>query len=435
MADNKNMLERIKSFFSPEIKSETKKDVRADYTNGGGSYRLLFATGFNGEKNLGELGPVKDYKPDYGILRLRSWQSFLESDMTQTIIGRKVMWVIGKGLRLQCEPAKRVLTEEGITTDIQKFCEITESRFNLFKESASCDYSGMNTLDELASENYKNSIVGGDVLVVLRLIDDTVKVQLIDGAHVQSPVLGNEIWPQILANGNMIRNGIERDPTRKIVAYHVRCWEDPSTVFKTVRIPARIEGLDIECAWLDYGLKFRLDSERGLPLLSTVLESLKKLERYKEATVGSAEERQKIVYAVEHTRDSTGESPLANRLAKAYDTSNPDNEDLPRDIEGKALANTVAASTNKQAFNMPIGASLKSLSSVNELSFKDFYGTNADIVCGSAQIPPNVAFSKYEDSFSASRAALMDWQTRLSLTENVFHFTKRFTFSGFTSKY
>ena len=64
---------------------------------------------------------------------------------------------------------------------------------------------------------------------------------------------------------------------------------------------------------------------------------------------------------------------------------------------------------------MPIGASLKSLESKNELYFNDFYGTNANAICSSIGIPPNVAFSIYNDSFSASRAATKDFEHTLKV--------------------
>ena len=400
--------------------------MQADYSGSGGvGFRFMFATSFNGEKNMGEMGPIKDYKPDYAILQLRSWQAFLESDVAQTIIGRKVKWVIGKGLKLQAEPSKEILKEEGFVFDNQAFCNSVEARFNLFKKSLSSDYAGMNTLDELASETYKNAIVGGDVLVVLRLIGGIPKVQLIDACHVMSPQYGNEIFPMVLPNGNLVRNGVEYDETKKIVAFYVRLWENPNDIFKFERIPARIEGLDIECAFLVYGLKFRLDSVRGLPLLSVVMETLKKLDRYKEATVGGAEERQKVAYTIVHQKNSTGENPFGKQLVKAFDSSNPRNEDMAKDTVGNNLANTIAATTQKQVFNLPIDSEVKELKSDQELTFAPFFKVMSEQACAAVQIPPNVAFSKYEDSFSASRAALMDWQNTLDVDRDSFNFYRK----------
>ena len=62
---------------------------------------------------------------------------------------------------------------------------------------------------------------------------------------------------------------------------------------------------------------------------------------------------------------------------------------------------------------MPIGSSLKSLESKNELYFAEFYNTVLGLICAVVGIPPEVALSKYDSNFSASRAALKDWEHTL----------------------
>jgi capsid protein len=172
-------------------------------------------------------------------------------------------------------------------------------------------------------------------------------------------------------------------------------------------------------AFMVYGLEYRLDSNRGIPLITVVMEKLKKMERYSEATLGSAEERQKIAYSIEHEAYSTGQNPLDQQLAKAFNI-NPAKDDVPVDIDGRVLARNITATTNKQAINMPLGAKLNVLESKNELHFKDFYTVNIDLVCAALGIPPNVAMSKYDANFSASRAALKDWEYTLIVDRNQF---------------
>ncbi len=151
------------------------------------------------------------------------------------------------------------------------------------------------------------------------------------------------------------------------------------------------------------------------------LETLKKIERYKEAAVGSAEERQKIAYFIQHEIGGTGESPLAGQMMRAFDANRGSGDSLPVDEEGKALAQDIAATANKQTYNMPVGAQLKQLESRNELFFTEFYETNANIQCAAIGIPPNVAFSLYNDSFSASRAATKDWEHTIEVERDFFN--------------
>jgi capsid protein len=116
-----------------------------------------------------------------------------------------------------------------------------------------------------------------------------------------------------------------------------------------------------------------------------------------------------------------GENPLATQLSKAFDANA--NEDLPVDRNGQQLANTVAATTNKSAYNMPPGSEIKQLeANKRELYFKDFYSVNVEAMCAAIGIPPNVAMSMYNDSFSASRAALKDWEHTIKVNREDFTF-------------
>jgi capsid protein len=398
------------SFGNDKIKGEPQMEARS---RSHGVSSNIFSVPFDGEKNLGEIGPIKDYFLQYDLLRLRSWQSYLESEITQTVLGKYTKWIIGSGLKLQSEPNKTVLESEGINEDLDNFTKNVEARFGLYSKSKTADHSGMSTLNSIAKTAYLNSIVGGDVLVVLRLVKGVVKVQLIDGEHVRTDRFGIQNVPQTLENGNIIINGIEMSSTGEHISYRIL-----NSLFKSQTIRAKTKS-GLTQAFLIYGFRYRLNNHRGLPLISVVLEPLKKLERYKEATVGSAEERQKIAFFIEHGVNSTGENPMGKQMAKAFDI-NANDSDLPKDINGTELANTIAATTNKETYNMPQDSTLKQLESKNELHFKDFYNVNIDLICASIGIPPEVAMSKYDSNFSASRAALKDWEHTILIERQAF---------------
>jgi capsid protein len=158
-----------------------------------------------------------------------------------------------------------------------------------------------------------------------------------------------------------------------------------------------------------YGLPYRVDDYRGMPLLSSVLETIKKLDRYKEATVGNAEETAKIPYSVEHAQYSTGEDPIAKLKAAAGHGMDGGTERITNELL-RATASNIRYTTGKMVVNMPIGATLKSLENKNPLYFKDFYSTNFEILCATIGIPPEVALNKYTSSFSSSRGANKNWE-------------------------
>lgn len=410
-------MNKLEKFFNWAAKSVADKEpekeafFRPDRSLGG--YTNYQSYSFNGAKNLGEAGPIIDWRLDKDGLRARSWQSYIESEVTQTIMTKLLTWVITGGLKLTSEPSKYVLKQEGITVDTLEFSKQAEWRFNLFRESYDGDYSGMSNLDAIANEAVLNAFMGGDVLVIMRYDKQKgVNVQLVDGAHVRTPVT---IAYSMQDNGIVIRDGIEMDAKGKHLAY----W-----IVNEKNEPERIEAFGkksgLRMSFLFKMNGYRLDEHRGMPLISVVLEKLKKLERYESATLASAEERAKIPYYIHNTKQATGESVLAGAYASA--TAFSDNEDIPVTNDGVALQKTIAASTNKMVFNMPLDSELKALETDVELNYKDFYTTNIIAVCAAIGMPYQVAFSLYEGNYSASRAALKDWENTIKILRKKIQF-------------
>lgn len=391
-----------------------------------GTYEPVYPSNFNGEKNLGELGPMRYYFMDYVGLRFRSWQAFIESATGLTVIKKFGAWVVGKGLKLQSEPSQALLGK--INPDLKKFSEDVEARWQIWAESKLCDWSNRDNLHRKAFKLHIDSLVGGDTLVVQRYLkDEGLKIQFIDGAHLSSPLAGSEWWPMIAANGNRIVNGVEISERGEHVAFYVRKPVDSLNLFMSFdveRIPAKSTAeakAGLVSAFLVYGMEYRLDTHRGIPLLTTVLEKLKKMERYDEATLAAAEEQAKIAYQITHQLGASGENPFSEQVAKAYQWDPMDSGDIPRDINGIALANRVQASTNKQTINMPQGAEVKTLrENKDKLYYADFIDKNNDIVCATIEIPPDVAMSKYNENYSASRAAIKDWENTLNIKRTDF---------------
>lgn len=393
---------------------EAKVDtLQAEAHLRGGFYRPLLSISFDGEKNLGELGAVTKYHLDYQALRYRSWESYLSSEITQTVINKQVNWVIGNGLKLQSEPVELVLQSEGINNNkLKEFSNLAEARFKLFTDSKKTDYSHLKSLQKLAKVAYKNAKIGGDCLTILRLEKGFLNVQLVDGSHIKTPLFSDH-KKKALERNNTIVNGVELDSKGRHVAYYVQVGAED-----VKRILAKESKHGREMAFLVYGSEYRIDDNRGLPVMSGVLEALKKLDRYKEAAVGTAEETAKVAYTIEHESFSTGENPLQKALVDAHNVDSK--QDVPLDVQGKAMAKEIAISTTKQVFNMPNGAKLNTLDTSNNLHFKEFYGVNFVGICAAVGIPPEVALGKYDSNFSASRAALKDWEHTLQLERKEF---------------
>ncbi len=385
------------------------KDITSNYR-----HVHTFSKSFNGEKNLGELGPAIHYDPHFQILSIRSWQSYLESEISHTIINKYIKWIIDRGLSLKASPNKTFLDLEGVEISDQQletFSRSIEARWKVWATSRKVSKCGLKNLNNIAKDVFKHSRIGGDCLVILRYVNGILKVELVDGFNIETPI-GSAL-------DSNIRNGVEYDAEGAVVAYHVRVKRD-TVSYGYERILAKSDSTGLHTAFMVYGRSYRVDSSRGLPIIAVSLESLSKIERYKEAAVGSAEERQKIVYYISHGNQSTGTSPFQESVLRAVNGGGGANDGIALDAENNKLADTVAVSTNKKVFNMTPDSELKQLESKNEMFFKEFYGSNADIICAAFGIPPNVAFSIYNDSFSASRAATKDWDHTIQVDREDF---------------
>ncbi len=380
----------------------------------------IYNTPYTGEKTPGEMGAAKNYLPQYNYLRIRSWQSYLESEITQSIINKYILWVVGNGLRLQSEPMVDILKNEDINLNKSIFIKQTEERFKLWSNSRFSDFAQMTSLNELAKIAHKNALIGGDVLVILRLNNNGITAQLVDGDNIMTPFLDNKFIEEAKERGNLIKDGIEIDKKGEHIAYYVltkkNYYSEPSFE-RILRKGTRTKRI---MAFMVYGLKYRINEVRGIPMISALMETLAKIDRYKEATVGSAEERQKIAYSIEHGLQSTGENPILAKTVQARKLGIGEAPESKSTSEYEAAATKIAATTQKQVFNMPIDSHLKLLESKNELYFKEFYDSNIIGICAAIGIPFEVARSIYNSNYSASRAAIKDWEYSLKISRDYF---------------
>ena len=109
------------------------KPVSKKEWNPTGSLQQSHVKSYDGEKNLGELGPIIHYIMDYYNLSARSWQMYIESDIAQTIVNKYCMWIVDTGLKLRCNPAKVILASKGINIT-EDFNEAVEARFAVWSK-------------------------------------------------------------------------------------------------------------------------------------------------------------------------------------------------------------------------------------------------------------------------------------------------------------
>ena len=413
MKQNKTFIGQVLSLFNTtqENIAETPQEetsVNVESRNGVGLdyspwHPMNMTVPFDGEKTVGELGMPVNVVPIYQALRMRAYEAELKTDVVKIITGRFFKWVVGSGLKLQSEPNDVVLKSEGIFDDPKDFVINAEARFQIYADSKLSDFGGMATLHERANEAFRTAFLGGDCLVIARIENTFVNVQIIDGQEVVNPDK-EEHYKKAEAAGNYIESGIEINKRGEHVAYFARMQNGAEA--EITRIVAKGEKTGRVFAWMIYGDKHRINHHRGVSRIASILEKVNKLDRYTEASVSGAEERAKIVYAIEHNQFSTGENPVLENLKKNLG-GGKGIEDAFQLAEG--VTKNIKLTTNKQTFNMPVGSKLSVLDSNQELQYEPFFKGVFVQLCAAVDIPPEVALQQYNSNYSASRAAINGW--------------------------
>ena len=387
---------------SPESKNETYYSAprTADFSPW---YPVSVNIAFDGEKNPGELGVPVNLIPIHQSLRLRAYEAELKTDVIKIITGRFFKWVVGTGLKLQAEPNETVLKTEGINEELEDFRSHAESRFQVYSNSSFIDFIGMTNLHERAEEAFKTAFLGGDCLVVLRVEDGNLNVQIIDGQEIVNPDK-DSYYKAAEAVGNYIQQGIEINSRGEHVAFFVRFQKPKGIEIERIEAKGKTSGKTL--AWMIYGTKHRINHQRGISQIAAILEKVNKLDRYTEASVAGAEERAKIVYAVEHNQFSTGENPVLDNIRRNLGGGKEEAEPFKLAEE---VTKNIKLTTNKQAFNMPVGSKLSVLDSDQELQYEPFFKGVFVQLCAAVDIPPEVALQQYNSNYSASRAAINGW--------------------------
>lgn len=398
-------------FWNKEIKKKdalTMKNPPAppqtesiQYIGGGRiGYNPIVQDVFDGEKTPGELGSVYDSVPDYLRLRLRAYDMNMKTDIIKIITGKFFKAVVGSGLTHQAEPNEAVLKLSGIDTDFSEFKKNSEALFEVYTNSKYSDYHKRDWFHEKATEAFSNSFLGGDCLCVVRIDEYGPNIQVIDGQQVSTPFDDKGI-----GDGNKIIHGIELDEKGRHVAFWVSSTSTNLEI-KHTRIKAENSNGNL-MAWMIYGNKERIDHHRGIPVISSILEKIAKLDRYIEASVSKAEQTANVVYAFEHNEVSTGENILTQQLSSRKGAEG--DTETAYEKNGRS-ATMLRQSTSGTVMNLTPGSKLVSLSNVGETSFNEFWRAVFVGLCASVDIPEEVALQKYEQNYSSSRAAINGWE-------------------------
>lgn len=407
----------LKKLFNLEVKKEPRPDLEPEMGNFDASKKFVPIANnpipvdyqFDGETTPYEMGTPFEFGLEYYTLRQRAWELFLKTDFVQNALKKYCLWLVGSGLKLQSEPVEQVLSLNGINLSkeqLNSFRQNVESSFRLFANSYLSSYSGNigESIHYQIAEALKNAFLAGDVLCLNNFDGKKTTFQFIDGGLIRTPF--NKI-DAINSRGHKVIDGVEMNKKGEHIAFYV--YEAPEK-YKRIRVKKTSGG--IVSAWLMYGLKGKKEDVRGMGLLTACMQTASQLDRYKDASVGSAEERAKNVFFIERGIHSD-ESPvldtqIAGSIAKAKQKA-PETTNETCD----QYAENISMTTKKMVKSLPRDTKIVYPTNTSDVNFSSFWAPNIDIVYTTMGMPPEVASDKFGGSYSGSRAALKSWEYKV----------------------
>jgi capsid protein len=353
----------------------------------------------HGEKFTGGLGPVDILFTDYWALRARSAELYQRNLYARGLIRRLISNQINTGLHLEATPEEKILglKEESLSD----WAEDVENRFALWGNNPYlCDQDERRTFGALQEAAQTEALVSGDVLVVLRNDQRTrlPRIKLISGSAVQTP------WGRNIANADKIKHGVELDAQGRHAAYWVLQEDD---TYK--RLPAYGEKSGRRIAWLLYGTDNRLDDVRGMPLLGLVLQSLKEIDRYRDASLRKAVINSMLAMFVSKGQPLPGTKPLsggATRRGTAQTTGNDGKErsfQAAESIPGLVIQE-LQFGEKPEAF--------KAEQAVD--GFGVFEKAIVQAIAWANEVPPEILTLSFGSNYSASQAAINEFKMYLN---------------------
>lgn len=372
------------------------------YGEAGASWQKKALKGFNAPSG----SPREDIDFNNYTLRQRARILYMAAPIATSAIKTNRTNVVGVGLKLKSRIDREVL---GLTPEqAEAWQKTTEREFALWAENKrACDATGMNTFYGLQQLALISWLLSGDCIGVLKqydvssLLPYAVRVHLIESDRIATPGgcgIGasiNYTTGKNEKNGNAIYDGVEVDKNGMVVAYHIRStypfevgtstteWTRVLAYQEKTGLPNIVHVMDCE----------RPDQYRGVTYLAQVIEPLLQLRRYTESEIMAAV-IESFFTAFIKTEAPTDDMPY-----------NQVEQDAPNEPKGPNEYSMGPGQVNIMAPGEDVTFAQPS----RPAGGFDAFVTSICTQIGAAfEIPADLLLKKFNASYSASRAALME---------------------------
>lgn len=381
---------------------ESIRPQNKGYGEAGASWRKKAVKGFNAPSG----SPHEDIDFNNYTLRQRARMLYMAAPIATSAIKTNRTNVVGVGLKLKSRIDREVL---GLTPEqAEEWQKQTEREFALWAENKrACDATGMNNLYGLQQLALISWLLSGDCIGVFkqyapdRLHPYSLRVHLIESDRIATPggygtaASINYTTGKNPDTGNTIYDGVEVDSNGAVVAYHIRSnypFEigGPATTWTRVLAYQEHTGLPNVVHVVDCE---RPDQYRGVSYLAQVIEPLLQLRRYTDSELMAAVV-ESFFTAFIKTTAATDDNP--------FNTVEPEPPGEPRGPNEYSMG-------PGQINIMEPGEDVTFADPKRPAGGFDAFVTSISSQIGAAlDIPVDLLLKKFNASYSASRAALME---------------------------
>lgn len=381
-----------------KMRGKTRTTIKnSGYSEGGASHRSKALKLWNPQ----HYSAKSDIDMNLKVLRDRASDLVCNSPLGAAAVRTQLTGVVNSGLKL----FPRIKADDlGLSAEAaREWNRRTKQEFELWANDLTCDFYGRNNFFELQRIAYLNELTDGDCFCLFRRRiprgDNpySLKLQLIEAQRVSNPSYSIAVECAGKKKGSRIVNGIEVDKSGILQAIWVsnRIWNEPTNLnpelsWQRVKINGeKSQARNI----LHLCYDTRIEQFRGEPYLSPVIETIKNVSRYADAELTSA--IIKAFFALFFEQDE-GNFDL-NQMGferndpcidvNEYKIDNGSFVGLPRGVKVKAIDNTNAQST-----------------------FESFTNQFVAQIASGLGLPHEVVLKKFNSSYSASKAALLQAQ-------------------------
>lgn len=396
----------------PTKGQRSKAIVNSGYSEGGAS-RVKSA--------LASYNPIKssvqaDVDVNLSTLRARSSDLYCNTPIGAAVLNTPRNAVIGAGLKVSPKIDYPVL---GLSQEEAKeWQRNTRREFSLWADGVDCDLYRKHNFYDIQDVVYLNYLVDGDSWVAFKYRQPTpgnpycLRLQLFEAARVCNPNSCSDIgftsYETVIEknqdNGNDIVNGVEIDRDGAVVAY----WIANRVPYDLVNSGKKLDWKRVAAFGKRTGMpnilqishEERPEQYRGVPYMAPVIEVIKQVCRYANAELMAAVI--KACFAIFLTSKDSSVNDVRDALEAYPDTVPPMSYQEKREI-----LNGISLDTGSVNL-LPDGVDVKAVDASRTMStFEPFTSTLFTQIGAACNVSADVIMNRFQSSYSASRAALM----------------------------